>query len=41
MEPNRVGVKAKTGEKVGPVGKQEAMQAQAVALLVQTSDADE
>ena len=41
VEPNRVGVKAKTGEKVGPVGKQEAMQAQAVALLVQTSDADE
>ena len=41
VEPNRVGVKAKTGEKVGPVGKQEAMRAQAVALLVQTSDADE
>lgn len=41
VEANRVGVKAKTGEKVGPVGKQEAMQAQAVALLVQTSDDDE
>ena len=41
VEPNRVGVKAKTGEQVGPVGKQEAMQAQAVALLVQTSDDDE
>ena len=41
VEQNRVGVKAKTGEKVGPVGKEEAMQAQAVALLVQTGDADE
>ena len=41
VEQNRVGVKAKTGEKVGPVGKQEAMQAQAVALLVQTGDSDE
>ena len=41
VEPNRVGVKAKTGEKVGPVGKQEAMQAQAVALLVQTGGSDE
>ena len=41
VEKNRVGVKAKTGELVGPVGKQEAMQAQAVALLVQTtSDSD-
>ena len=41
VELNRVGVKAKTGEKVGPVGKQEAMQAQAVALLVQTGDSNE
>ena len=41
VEQNRVGVKAKTGEKVGPVGKQEAMQAQAVALLVQTGDSNE
>lgn len=30
----RVGVKAKTGEKVGPVGRGEAMSAQCVALLV-------
>ena len=37
VEPNRIGVKAKTGEKVGPVGNKEAMQAQAVALLVQTA----
>jgi len=41
VEESRIGVKAKTGEKVGPVGRQEAMQAQAVALLVQTSDDDE
>ena len=37
VDENRVGVKAKTGERVGPVGKQKAMQAQAVALLVQTA----
>lgn len=35
IEPNQVGVKAKTGEKVGPVGRRESMQAQVVALLVQ------
>jgi 2-C-methyl-D-erythritol 2,4-cyclodiphosphate synthase len=29
----RVGVKAKTGEAVGPVGRQEAIEAQCVALL--------
>ena len=31
--PDRVGVKAKTGESVGPVGRQEAIQAECVALL--------
>ena len=42
VEENRIGVKAKTGERVGPVGNQEAMQAQAVALLVHmSSDSDE
>ena len=41
VEESRVGVKAKTGESVGPVGNQEAMRAQAVALLVQTDDSDE
>ena len=42
VKENRIGVKAKTGERVGPVGNQEAMQSQAVALLVHTgSDADE
>ena len=35
IEPNRVGIKAKTGERVGPVGRQEAMRAQVVALLIQ------
>lgn len=30
---DRVGVKAKTGEKVGPVGRQEAIMAECVALL--------
>lgn len=31
--PDRVGVKAKTGELVGPIGRQEAIQAECVALL--------
>ena len=35
MEPNRVGVKAKTGEGVGPVGLNEAMMAQCIALVYQ------
>ena len=30
---DRVGFKAKTGERVGPVGRQEAMMAEAVVLL--------
>ena len=30
---DRVGVKAKTGEQVGPVGRQEAIEAQCVVLL--------
>ena len=34
IEPDCVGVKAKTGESVGPVGRDEAMMAQCVALLV-------
>lgn len=32
-----VGIKAKTGEQVGPVGRQEAIQAQCVALLERDS----
>lgn len=33
IEPERVGLKAKTGEGVGPVGRHEAVSAQCVALL--------
>lgn len=33
LQPDQVGVKAKTGEHVGPVGEEKAMQAQCVALL--------
>lgn len=33
IEPNQVGVKAKTGEGVGPIGKQEAMMAECIVLL--------
>jgi 2-C-methyl-D-erythritol 2,4-cyclodiphosphate synthase len=34
LEPTAVGIKAKTGEQVGPVGRQEAIEAQCVVLLV-------
>lgn len=33
VEPQQVGVKAKTGELVGPVGQEEAMMAECVALV--------
>ncbi|HWB00245.1 MAG TPA: 2-C-methyl-D-erythritol 2,4-cyclodiphosphate synthase [Pirellulales bacterium] len=33
VDPDRVGIKAKTGEHVGPVGRQEAMMAECVVLL--------
>jgi 2-C-methyl-D-erythritol 2,4-cyclodiphosphate synthase len=33
IEPAQVGLKAKTGEHVGPVGRQEAMMAQTVVLI--------
>ncbi len=33
MEPSRISVKAKTNEKVGPEGREEAISAQAVVLL--------
>ena len=36
VEPERVNIKAKTGEKVGPVGRQEAMEATVVVLVEQT-----
>jgi len=33
VEPDQIGLKAKTGEKVGPVGRMEAISAEAVVLL--------
>jgi 2-C-methyl-D-erythritol 2,4-cyclodiphosphate synthase len=33
VEPEQIGVKAKTGERVGPVGREEAMSAECVVLL--------
>ena len=33
LSPTRVGIKAKTGEAVGPVGRQEALMAECVCLL--------
>ena len=33
VPPDRVGVKAKTGEAVGPIGRKEAMSAEAVVLV--------
>ena len=33
IEPERVGLKAKTGEQVGPIGREEAVAAQCVVLL--------
>jgi len=33
IEPDRIGMKAKTGEHVGPIGLEEIMSAQCVALL--------
>jgi 2-C-methyl-D-erythritol 2,4-cyclodiphosphate synthase len=34
IEPDRIGLKAKTGEEVGSIGRQEAIAAECVALLV-------
>jgi 2-C-methyl-D-erythritol 2,4-cyclodiphosphate synthase len=33
VEPDRVSIKAKTGEHVGPVGNEEAIQAQCIAMI--------
>ena len=38
VEKDCVSVKAKTNEKMGPVGKEEAIAAHAVVLLVQKDD---
>jgi 2-C-methyl-D-erythritol 2,4-cyclodiphosphate synthase len=40
IAPEQVGVKAKTGEGLDAVGRQEAIQAQAVVLLVATADTE-
>jgi 2-C-methyl-D-erythritol 2,4-cyclodiphosphate synthase len=34
IEPDRIGIKATTNEKLGPVGREEGIAAYAVALLV-------
>lgn len=34
LEPDRIGIKATTNEKLGPVGREEGISAYAVALLV-------
>jgi 2-C-methyl-D-erythritol 2,4-cyclodiphosphate synthase len=34
LEPEQIGVKAKTGERLGAVGNEEAIMAQCVALIV-------
>jgi 2-C-methyl-D-erythritol 2,4-cyclodiphosphate synthase len=36
IDSSRINIKAKTGEGVGPVGEQRIMQAQCVALIIQT-----
>jgi 2-C-methyl-D-erythritol 2,4-cyclodiphosphate synthase len=37
IDPHQVGLKAKTGEEVGPVGHEEAIMAQCVALIETTA----
>ncbi|GAB4127037.1 MAG: 2-C-methyl-D-erythritol 2,4-cyclodiphosphate synthase [Thermogutta sp.] len=39
VEPDRVSVKGKTGEGVGPIGREEAVAAECVALLIRDDDA--
>lgn len=36
ISPTQIGVKAKTGESVGPVGREEAIQAECVVLMEET-----
>lgn len=40
VQVNQVGVKAKTGEDVGPIGRQEAIAAQCVALIIAPGPAE-
>lgn len=37
-QTDRIGLKAKTGEKIGPIGREEAAEAQCVVLLKRRSD---
>ena len=39
IDENQVNVKAKTGERVGPIGRQEAMDADAIVLLIRSETA--
>lgn len=39
LNPNQIGIKAKTGEGVGPVGREEVVEARCVALLAAIGDA--
>lgn len=39
IEPNQVGVKAKTGEGIGPIGQHQAMMAECIALLHRSESA--
>lgn len=38
LEPNQIGIKATTNEKLGPVGREEGIAVYAVALLVNSSE---
>jgi 2-C-methyl-D-erythritol 2,4-cyclodiphosphate synthase len=39
LNPNQIGLKAKTGEGIGPVGQEEIIEARCIALLEQAGDA--
>jgi 2-C-methyl-D-erythritol 2,4-cyclodiphosphate synthase len=38
IQPDQVGLKAKTGEQVGPVGREETIEVQCIALLVRAAN---
>jgi 2-C-methyl-D-erythritol 2,4-cyclodiphosphate synthase len=38
LNPNQIGLKAKTGEGIGPVGQQEIIEARCIALLERQND---
>jgi 2-C-methyl-D-erythritol 2,4-cyclodiphosphate synthase len=41
LDGDRIGLKAKTGEKVGPVGRDEVIQAECVTLLARRSPSND